>query len=81
MGVAIRYIPAQHALLASLPPMHEQLCEKYYDISREALNRYRMESRSLSLELVELLLVLSDLARMACSYDRSHWMAAFYEHK
>lgn len=57
MAVAIRYIPARHALLASLPPEHEELCERYYEIAREALNRYRSESRALSLELVELLLV------------------------
>ncbi|KAL5530271.1 hypothetical protein ACEPAF_6528 [Sanghuangporus sanghuang] len=57
MSVAIRYIPAQHALLVSLPPEHEELCERYYDIARESLSRYRLESRALSLELVELLLV------------------------
>lgn len=57
MALAIRYLPERHALLASLPHTHEELGGRYYDIARDALSRYRAESRSLSLELVELLLI------------------------
>ncbi|THH12360.1 hypothetical protein EW145_g79 [Phellinidium pouzarii] len=57
MALAIRYLPHRHALLTSLPQGHEELGERYYEIARDALSRYRTESRSLSLELVELLLI------------------------
>ncbi|KAI5124760.1 hypothetical protein M0805_005394 [Coniferiporia weirii] len=57
MALAIRYLPERHALLSSLPHGHEELGERYYAIARDALGRYRSESRSLSLELVELLLI------------------------
>lgn len=57
MALAIRYVPSRHALLASLPTAHDEICERYYDIAREALHRYRVNSRALTLELVELLLI------------------------
>lgn len=57
MGVAIRYLPDRHALLTSLPHTHEELGERYYEICQNALARYRSECRTLSLELIECLLI------------------------
>lgn len=57
MAIAVRYLPDGHPLSASLPREHEELSDRYYGIARDALNRNRAESRSLSLELVELLLI------------------------
>lgn len=57
MGVAIRYLPDRHALLASLPHSHEELGTRYYEIARDALVRYRSDCRTLSLELIECLLI------------------------
>ena len=57
MGVAIRYLPERHALLASLPHTHEELGQRYYEIARDALARYRADCRTLSLELIECLLI------------------------
>jgi hypothetical protein len=57
MALAIRYIPSRHGLLQCLPPNHDELCDQYYALSKDALSRYRQDSRGLSLELVELLLV------------------------
>ena len=60
MGVAVRYLPEGHALLASIsvPQSHNtELGERFYEISRDALSRYRAECRTLSLELIECLLI------------------------
>lgn len=73
MALAIRYIPERHPLLTSLPPVREQVCERYYEIARDALSRHRVESRSLSLELVELLLVRTHYLTLSKNNSEEIW--------
>lgn len=73
MALAIRYIPERHPLLTSLPPVREQVCERYYEIARDALSRHRAESRSLSLELVELLLVRTHYLTLSKNNSEEIW--------
>lgn len=73
IAVAIRYLPESHALLVSLSGTREQLGQQYYDIARDALSRYRAESRSLSLELVELLLIRTHYLTISKNDSEEIW--------
>ncbi|KAI0043687.1 hypothetical protein FA95DRAFT_1563059 [Auriscalpium vulgare] len=57
MAIALHYLPADHELLRGLQPDIEELGTRFYNIMRVALQRRQAESRTYSLELVELLLV------------------------
>ena len=57
MAVAVHILPADHELLRSLAPDIEELGAHYYSIMRLALQRKQTESRTYSVELVELLLI------------------------
>ena len=56
MGIALHYMPPQHSLLENFVETHEELAFRFVDVSRTALARRQAESRTYSLELVELLL-------------------------
>jgi hypothetical protein len=73
IAVAIRYIPESHALLVSLSSTREQLGQRYYEVARDALSRYRAESRSLSLELVELLLIRTHYLTLSKNDSEEIW--------
>ena len=73
MALAIRYIPSRHALIASLPPQHEQMCDRYYAIAKDALARYRQDSRALSLDLVEHLLVRTHYLTLSKNEAEEIW--------
>lgn len=73
MALAIRYLPDRHALLSSLPHTHEELGTRYYDVARDALSRYRAESRTLSLELVELLLIRTHYLTLSKNDSEEIW--------
>lgn len=73
MALAIRYIPSRHALIASLPSQHDELCARYYAIARDALGRYRQECRLLSLELVEHLLVRTHYLTLSKNEAEEIW--------
>ncbi|KAG6813444.1 hypothetical protein H0H92_010778 [Tricholoma furcatifolium] len=57
MAVATSYLPSHHHFLQSFPESHEELGLKFYEVSTTALTRRLAESRSYSLELVELHLI------------------------
>ncbi|KAG6861192.1 hypothetical protein C0995_002819 [Termitomyces sp. Mi166 len=57
MAVATFYLPSHHPFLQSFPESHEEIGFKFYEVSTTALQRRMAESRTYSLELIELLLV------------------------
>ncbi|KAL5512772.1 hypothetical protein ACEPAG_3038 [Sanghuangporus baumii] len=74
MAVAVRYLPEQHALLSALPGVsREDIGERFYMVGCEALTRYRAESRQLSLELVELLLIRTHYLTLSKNESEEIW--------
>ncbi|KAM6495681.1 Fungal specific transcription factor domain containing protein [Amanita muscaria] len=58
MAVAAYYLPIQHPLLETFSMQsHEEVSQKFYELSSVALQRRLAESKTYTLELVELLLV------------------------
>ncbi|KAF8639937.1 hypothetical protein AX17_001187 [Amanita inopinata Kibby_2008] len=58
MAVATYYLPARHPLLETfVSQSHEEISQKFYELSGTALQRRKAETRSYTLELVELLLI------------------------
>ncbi|KAG6833627.1 hypothetical protein H0H87_004254 [Tephrocybe sp. NHM501043] len=57
MAVATFYLPSHHPFLQSFPESHEEIGHKFYEVSTTALTRRMTESRTYSLELVELHLI------------------------
>ncbi|KAJ6567296.1 fungal-specific transcription factor domain-containing protein [Mycena vulgaris] len=57
MASATYYLPAQHRLLEGYPETHEELGLKYFDVSTTALHRRQAETKTYSLDLIELLLI------------------------
>jgi hypothetical protein len=56
MALATQYLPAQHQLLEGFSETPEEIGLKFWEISGTSLQRRLAESRSYTLELVELLL-------------------------
>ncbi|KAI5116072.1 hypothetical protein M0805_002918 [Coniferiporia weirii] len=74
MAVAVRYLPERHALLSALPHgTREEIGERFYHVACEALARYRAESRALSLELVELLLIRTHYLTLSKNESEEIW--------
>ncbi|THG93243.1 hypothetical protein EW145_g8424, partial [Phellinidium pouzarii] len=74
MAVAVRYLPERHALLSALPNgTREEIGERFYQVACEALARYRAESRALSLELVELLLIRTHYLTLSKNESEEIW--------
>lgn len=57
MAVATFYLPSHHHFFQSFPESHEEIGLKFYEVSTTALQRRTAESRTYSLELIELLLI------------------------
>ncbi|KAJ7762810.1 fungal-specific transcription factor domain-containing protein [Mycena maculata] len=57
MANATYYLPAQHRLLEGYPETHEELGLKYFDVSTTALHRRQADTKTYSLDLIELLLI------------------------
>ncbi|KNZ75688.1 hypothetical protein J132_02318 [Termitomyces sp. J132] len=57
MAVATFYLPSHHPFLQSFSESHEEIGLKFYEVSTMALQRRMSESRTYSLELIELLLI------------------------
>ncbi|KAG6820165.1 hypothetical protein H0H93_004428 [Arthromyces matolae] len=57
LAVATFYLPTHHHFLQIYPESHEEIGLKFYEVSTTALTRRMAESRTYSLELVELLLI------------------------
>jgi hypothetical protein len=57
MAVAVHYLPAQHHLLENFQDTHEDVGHKFYEISRTAIQRRLAETRTYTLDLVELMLI------------------------
>ncbi|KAJ7162629.1 fungal-specific transcription factor domain-containing protein [Mycena crocata] len=57
MASATFYLPAQHRLLEGYPETHEELGLKYFDVSTTALHRRNADTKTYSLDLIELLLI------------------------
>ncbi|KAF5333453.1 hypothetical protein D9611_002362 [Ephemerocybe angulata] len=56
MGIAVHYLPQRDPLLEHFHESHEELGQRFYQVSSTALQRRLSETRAYSLELVELLL-------------------------
>ncbi|KAJ7265850.1 fungal-specific transcription factor domain-containing protein [Mycena haematopus] len=57
MACASFYLPAQHRLLEAYPETHEELGLKYFEVSTTALQRRQMDTKTYSLDLIELHLI------------------------
>ncbi|KAJ7477152.1 fungal-specific transcription factor domain-containing protein [Mycena galericulata] len=57
MANATYYLPPQHRLLEAYPETHEELGLKYFDVSTTALHRRQADTKTYSLDLIELLLI------------------------
>lgn len=56
MAIAAHYLPQRDAILEQLHDSHEELGQRFYEVSSTALQRRLSDTRAYSLELVELLL-------------------------
>ncbi|KAK7471108.1 hypothetical protein VKT23_002523 [Stygiomarasmius scandens] len=59
MSIATHYLPAQHPLLEGFGETHDQLGQKFFEVSTQSLQRRQQETKTYNLELVELLLIRS----------------------
>lgn len=57
MAMTTFYLPARHPLLAGFSETHEEIGQKFYQVSTIALTRRLADSRAYSLELVEMHLI------------------------
>ncbi|RDB20541.1 putative transcriptional regulatory protein C1F7.11c [Hypsizygus marmoreus] len=57
IAVATFYLPANHPLLDGFTETHEEIGQKFYEVSSDALARRWKDSRAYSIELVELHLI------------------------
>ncbi|KAJ7667601.1 hypothetical protein DFH06DRAFT_1183020 [Mycena polygramma] len=57
MASASYYLPAQHRLLEAYTESHEELGLKYFEVSTTALHRRQADTKTYSLDLIELLLI------------------------
>ncbi|KAF9076624.1 fungal-specific transcription factor domain-containing protein [Rhodocollybia butyracea] len=73
MAIAVHYLPSQHALLESLSDTHEQLGQKFFDVSTQAYLRKQQENKSYTLDLVELLLIRTHYLNMLKNDSEEVW--------
>ncbi|KAF5393578.1 hypothetical protein D9757_000398 [Collybiopsis confluens] len=73
MAVATHYLPPQHHLLDSLTETHEQLGQKFFEVSTQALQRKQQEAKSYSLDLVELFLIRTHYLNMQKNDSEEVW--------
>ncbi|KAJ6538959.1 fungal-specific transcription factor domain-containing protein [Mycena capillaripes] len=57
MALASYYLPPQHRLLEGYPETHEELGLKYFEVSTTALQRRQADTKTYSLDLIELHLI------------------------
>ncbi|KAJ3822421.1 fungal-specific transcription factor domain-containing protein [Lentinula raphanica] len=73
MAIATHYLPSQHALLETLSGTHEQLGQRYFDVSTQALHRKQQETKAYTLDLVELLLIRTHYLNMLKNDSEEIW--------
>jgi hypothetical protein len=57
MAVAVHYLPVQHHLLEGFQETHDEVGHKFYDIARTAHQRRLAESKTYTLDQIELMLI------------------------
>ncbi|RXW24597.1 hypothetical protein EST38_g1209 [Candolleomyces aberdarensis] len=73
MAIAVQYLPQQHHLLENFHESHEELGQRFYEVSSTALQRRLSETRAYSLELVELLLCRSHYLTLSKTDSEEIW--------
>lgn len=76
MAVAVRYLPEDDPLVATGAVgqgTREEIGQRFYSVACEALSRHRAESRALTIELVELLLVRTHYLTLSKSESEAIW--------
>ncbi|KAJ3485607.1 hypothetical protein NLJ89_g11886 [Agrocybe chaxingu] len=73
MSIATHYLPAQHHLLESFQETHEEIGQKFFEVSSTSLQRRNAESRAYSLELVELLLIRTHFLTLSKTDSEEIW--------
>ena len=73
MAVATYYLPAQHPLLEDQGETVPERGAKFYDIAVKALARRQEETRTYTLELVELLLIRTHYLVMSKTDSEDIW--------
>ncbi|KAH9482451.1 Fusarisetin A cluster transcription factor fsa6 [Psilocybe cubensis] len=73
MAIATHYLPTQHALLDKFNETHEEIGIKFFEVSTTSLQKHTSESRTYTLELVELLLVRTHFHSLAKTDSEEIW--------
>lgn len=73
MAIAVHYLPPGDRLVAQLGDSLEDICRKFYDVMRSALDRHRAEHKTYSLELVECLLIRSHYLTLVKTDSEEIW--------
>lgn len=73
MAIAVHYLPPGDRLVAQLGDSLEEICRKFYDVMRSALDRHRAEHKTYSLELVECLLIRSHYLTLVKTDSEEIW--------
>ncbi|KAF8227966.1 hypothetical protein L208DRAFT_1490561 [Tricholoma matsutake] len=73
MAAATCYLPPQHPLLASYSESHEEMGNKFYEVSKTALQRRLAETKVYTLELVELYLIKGTYQTLVKSDTEEVW--------
>ncbi|PPQ79557.1 hypothetical protein CVT25_003439 [Psilocybe cyanescens] len=73
MAIATHYLPSQHVLLDKFPDTHEEIGIKFFEVSTTSLQKHTAESRTYTLELVELLLVRTHFHTLAKTDSEEIW--------
>jgi hypothetical protein len=73
MAVALHFLPADHELRRALPPDTEEIGKHFYSVMRLALQRKQTESRTYTLELVEMHLIWAHYLMILKSDNEETW--------
>ncbi|KAF8556252.1 hypothetical protein OG21DRAFT_1409288 [Imleria badia] len=73
MAIAVHYLPPGDRLVAQLGDSLEDICRKFYEVMRSALERHRAEHKTYSLELVECLLIRSHYLTLVKTDSEEIW--------
>ena len=73
MAIATHYLPSRHHLTEKFQESHEEMGAKFFEVSGTSLQRRNLETRSYTLELVELLLVRAHFQTLSKADSEEIW--------
>ncbi|KJA24617.1 hypothetical protein HYPSUDRAFT_38685 [Hypholoma sublateritium FD-334 SS-4] len=73
MAIATHYLPSRHHLTEKFQESHEEMGTKFFEVSGTSLQRRNLETRSYTLELVELLLARAHFQTLSKADSEEIW--------